>query len=84
MLAAFLPDVAILGIGLPGIDGYSLARSARRSARPPHLIALTGYGTANDRERALDAGFDEHLVKPVDPALLVGILARAMARRQAS
>ena len=66
-------DVYILDIGLPGMDGYELARRLRASADTARarLLALTGYGKAEDRQRALDAGFDHHLVKPVDlPALL--------------
>jgi signal transduction histidine kinase/DNA-binding response OmpR family regulator len=61
-------DVAILDIGLPGMDGYDLARRLR--ANPEHadlrLVALTGYGQAADLKRAREAGFDEHVVKPVD------------------
>lgn len=61
------PEAAILDIGLPGLDGYQLAARLRADAatRPMRLIALTGYGQASDRERALGAGFDAHLVKPV-------------------
>ena len=61
------PGLAILDIGLPGLDGYQLAARLRADAatRPMRLIALTGYGQASDRERALEAGFDAHLVKPV-------------------
>jgi CheY-like chemotaxis protein len=69
--------VAILDIGLPGMDGYELARELRRRAAPLRLIAMTGYGLGADRERARDAGFDEHLVKPVDPAALIAHLAAA-------
>ncbi|QDU27058.1 Autoinducer 2 sensor kinase/phosphatase LuxQ [Anatilimnocola aggregata] len=67
------PDVALIDIGLPAMDGYELARRVRREAEgtPPHMIALTGYGTPEDVQRALDAGFDDHLVKPVNlPELL--------------
>ena len=64
------PDVVVLDIGLPGMNGYSLVRELR--ARPGlaaiTMIALTGYGSPDDRTRALEAGFDLHLVKPVDPA----------------
>ena len=75
-------DVYILDIGLPGMDGYELARRLRASAdtAPARLLALTGYGKAEDRQRALDAGFDHHLVKPVDlPALLALLLRREQA-----
>jgi signal transduction histidine kinase len=77
---SFEPDVAILDIGLPGMDGYELAVHVRRMPRPPRLLALTGYGTAHDRERALAAGFDDHLVKPVDPDRLLEALDRAVQR----
>ncbi len=62
------PDVALVDIGLPGIDGYEVARRLRTNADTRHikLIALTGYGLANDQRRVLDAGFDMHLVKPVE------------------
>jgi len=81
-LRDFAPDAAILDIGLPGMDGYALAgkfAEAPGNARP-RLVALTGYGTQQDRDRALRAGFDEHLVKPVDPEHLVAALDRALAR----
>ncbi|WP_438037035.1 chemotaxis protein CheB [Sorangium sp. So ce204] len=72
-----LPHVAIVDIGLPGIDGLEFARRVRE--KPQHknvyLIALTGYGQQGDRERAREAGFDEHLVKPVDLATLKQLLA---------
>lgn len=65
---SFHPDVALLDIGLPVMDGYDLARRLRAtdSARNVRLIAITGYGQAHDREQALAAGFDAHFVKPVD------------------
>jgi two-component system CheB/CheR fusion protein len=63
------PDLAIVDIGLPIMDGFELARRVRE--RPQHealyLVALTGYGQASDHTAALAAGFDEHLVKPLDP-----------------
>jgi two-component system CheB/CheR fusion protein len=69
-------DVAVLDIGLPGLDGYEVARRLRR--RPGWaktlLIAITGYGQNDDRRRSLEAGFDLHLVKPVDPATLEKVL----------
>ena len=67
----FEPDVAILDIGLPGMDGYALGSELR--ARLPHaqLIALTGYGQASDRQRSRDEGFAEHLVKPLDGTRLL-------------
>jgi len=76
-LAAQLhPDVAILDIGLPDIDGYEVARRIRRQAtRPVALIALTGYGQPEDQRRARDAGFDVHLVKPVSVERLDAAIA---------
>ena len=72
------PDVAIIDIGLPGVDGYEVARRIRGGpqpwARQVRLLALTGYGDANDRHRALESGFDEHLLKPVEPAVLEQLL----------
>ncbi|MES2319177.1 MAG: response regulator [Pseudomonadota bacterium] len=68
MAFAHLPDVALVDIGLPGIDGYEVARRLRKNDDTRHikLIALTGYGLAEDQRRVLEAGFDLHLVKPVD------------------
>ena len=67
-----LPGVALVDIGLPKMDGYEVARAIRRELgdRPLRLIAFTGYGQPADREKALAAGFDEHLVKPVTYAIL--------------
>ena len=64
----FQPQVALLDIGLPVMDGYELARRIRQEPQlaGTKLVALTGYGQAADRERALAEGFDEHLVKPVE------------------
>jgi CheY-like chemotaxis protein len=61
------PNVVLVDIGLPGADGYSVARRIREEHNGgiARLVALTGYGSAADRSRALDAGFDAHLVKPV-------------------
>jgi signal transduction histidine kinase/CheY-like chemotaxis protein len=72
------PDVAVIDIGLPGFDGYRVAREIRCEGSPwsrnVRLIALTGYGQAADRARAIDAGFDVHVLKPVDPAVLQALL----------
>ncbi|HEX4337683.1 MAG TPA: chemotaxis protein CheB [Polyangiaceae bacterium] len=68
LIDEFQPRAAIVDIGLPGIDGLELARRVRKGLKHPnvYLIALTGYGRRGDREMALQAGFNEHLVKPVD------------------
>ena len=69
-------DVALLDIGLPAIDGYEMARRIRQQSDTPILIAMTGYGQPEDRERTKDAGFDYHLVKPVDPEKLQDLLSK--------
>jgi len=72
------PDVALVDIGLPVLDGYELARQARKQFPDGELrlVALTGYGRAEDRQAVLDAGFDEHLVKPVEPDQLARVLRK--------
>jgi CheY-like chemotaxis protein len=77
-LDEFRPDVALIDLGLPGMDGYELARAARArpDGRSVRLVAISGYGQAEDRQRALAAGFDLHLAKPVDPTALQELLAR--------
>lgn len=72
----FTPDVGLLDIGLPGMDGYELAARLRERAggRSLRLFAITGYGQETDRQRSLEAGFDKHLVKPIDPKLLESLL----------
>jgi CheY-like chemotaxis protein len=74
------PEVVIVDIGLPGLDGYHVAHGLRASLGGVFLIALTGYAQPDDRRRALEAGFDIHLVKPVDPEALAAALAQAPAR----
>jgi signal transduction histidine kinase/ActR/RegA family two-component response regulator len=75
-IAVDVPDAALLDIGLPRMDGYALARALRADprSRGMRLIALTGYGRSPDRRNALEAGFDEHLVKPVDVEALLARL----------
>jgi len=77
--AQFGPDVALLDIGLPVIDGYEAARRMRAQLgeRTPLLIAITGYGQESDRTRSRSAGFDEHLVKPIELGALASIVAAA-------
>jgi CheY-like chemotaxis protein len=76
------PDVVLVDLGLPDIDGYEVARRLR--ARPDgaglRLIALTGYGQDEDRRRAAEAGFDAHLTKPVTPELLERAIVAVSAR----
>ena len=66
------PEVVLIDLGLPGLDGYEVARAVRAGpvGKPVVLIAVTGYGQAEDRRRSTEAGFDAHLVKPVSQSLL--------------
>jgi two-component system, OmpR family, response regulator len=74
------PDVVLLDIRLPGLTGLDVARLIRERCagrgKQPIIVAVTGYGSDTDRVLSAAAGFDLHLVKPVDPALLVGLLER--------
>ena len=78
----FDPDVCLLDIGLPrGMDGYEVARRLRSGGRAGlFLAALTGYGQDEDRRRSAEAGFQAHLVKPVDPKVLTELLGRVPQR----
>jgi CheY-like chemotaxis protein len=70
------PDAAVIDIGLPGLDGLELARRIRAAGHADMLlIAVTGYGQPDDRQRSAEAGFDAHLTKPVDPSGLEALLA---------
>jgi signal transduction histidine kinase/ActR/RegA family two-component response regulator len=73
----FRPDVALLDIGMPDLSGYEVARALRQESwsKDLQLIALTGWGQDDDRRRALEAGFDHHSTKPIDPDHLEGLLA---------
>jgi two-component system CheB/CheR fusion protein len=79
-LQAEQPDAAIIDIGLPRMDGYQVARCIRAHphGRTMILLALTGYGRPSDHQRSAEAGFDHHLVKPVD----LGTLARLLSAHQ--
>ncbi|GEM_PF-1091104 len=79
--ASFAPELCLLDIGLPEMDGYELARRLRRhpATAGATLVAVTGYGQDQDRRNSAQAGFDHHLVKPVDMAALEKILAGAAA-----
>jgi PAS domain S-box-containing protein len=72
----FAPDLVLLDIGLPGMDGYEVARAMRRQPQLARvtLVALTGWGAEDDRRRAMEAGFDQHLTKPVDLKVLEDML----------
>jgi CheY-like chemotaxis protein len=75
--AAFRPDVVLLDIGLPKMNGYEVAQRIRKQ-RGDHkvaLVAVTGWGQEEDRRRAMEAGFDHHLTKPVETAALMRLLA---------
>ena len=69
-LREFRPDVAFLDIGMPGMTGYEVAQAVRAEpwGHEMKLIAVTGWGQPDDRMRARTAGFDRHLIKPIDPA----------------
>jgi NO-binding membrane sensor protein with MHYT domain/CheY-like chemotaxis protein/two-component sensor histidine kinase len=73
------PDVALIDIGLPGLDGYRIAQQLRSKGLRTYLIALTGYGRAEDRSRARESGFDEHLTKPPPMERLLELVAAASA-----
>jgi CheY-like chemotaxis protein len=82
---AFRPHIALLDIGLPVMDGYELARRLREhpDLGKTHLFAITGYGQESDRERSRAAGFQEHLVKPIDLAHLASLIDEAAAIAEA-
>src|SRR6516225_8286305 len=73
----FRPDVALLDIGMPNLNGYQAARRIREQpwGKAMVLVALTGWGQAEDKRRAEAAGFDHHFTKPVDPTALERLLA---------
>ena len=77
------PDVAFVDLGLPGLDGYAVARRIRDAgAGGVHLVALTGYGMQEDRARAFAAGFDHHMLKPLEVTALSSLLADLAAGRK--
>jgi signal transduction histidine kinase/CheY-like chemotaxis protein len=82
--AEFRPVVALLDIGLPKINGYDVARRIRQQpwGTDMALVAVTGWGQAEDKQRAIEAGFDHHLVKPVDPTPLTQLLASLATARE--
>jgi CheY-like chemotaxis protein len=85
--SVFAPHVAVLDIGLPGIDGYELARQLRGLDGGANLvlIALTGYGQPQDRTRSRAAGFDYHFIKPVEPVEFeIAVQANPLSRTSAN
>jgi CheY-like chemotaxis protein len=77
LMPVYHPAVVLLDIGMPGLDGYEVARRMRQTAesRDLLLVAMTGWGQEEDRRRSVAAGFDHHLVKPVNPVALQNLLA---------
>jgi DNA-binding response OmpR family regulator len=73
----FEPDTILLDLGMPGMDGYEVARLLRADARHrrTHLVALTGWGQDRDQRRSRDAGFDDHMVKPPDIDRLTALVS---------
>ena len=83
-VATFRPDVILMDIGLPGLNGYDAARRIRAEHSGPHrpvLVAVTGWGQTEDRQRSKEAGFDAHVVKPMDDVTLGRMLAEYGGRR---
>jgi two-component system CheB/CheR fusion protein len=82
--AAFCPEVVFLDIGLPGLDGYEVARRLRTHPATAEalLVAVTGYGQEREVELCWEAGFDRHLLKPVEPQTLRGLLEERTASKR--
>lgn len=82
--ADFNPEIVLLDLGLPGMDGLQLAREMRKEASTANalLIAVTGYGQAADRQRSQEAGFDFHLVKPVSADEIQRVVASRFPREE--
>ena len=78
---ALRPDVILCDIGLPGLDGFGVAGALRRdpATAGAHLVAITGYGSDQVRLRCCEAGFDRYFTKPIDPDVLIELLADAPA-----
>jgi len=82
--AELAPDILLLDIGLPGLSGYEVCRQVRAQPRGAAMVivALSGWGQAADKQKALNAGFDDHLTKPVEHEALTRTLAVINARRR--
>jgi CheY-like chemotaxis protein len=80
--ALFKPDVILLDIGLPQLDGYGVCRHIREQpgGKDILMIAMTGWGQADDRRKSIEAGFDSHCVKPVSHALLAALMTQPRVR----
>jgi len=80
--AQFEPQIVVMDIGLPGLSGYDVVRRMRGELgmRDVYIVALSGYGSEEDRRKSIEAGFDIHFVKPLDPSALPQILAAAACR----
>ena len=78
---SYIPDLVVLDLGLPGLDGYQVAQRLREdpALKSVTLIAATGYGQEEDLRRSREVGFDQHLVKPIDPGELQRLLAELAA-----
>jgi CheY-like chemotaxis protein len=76
LAGSFRPQIVLLDIGMPGLDGFEVARRLRamRDGTALRIVAITGWGQDADREKSRQAGFDVHLVKPVEPTELVRVL----------
>jgi CheY-like chemotaxis protein len=86
LASTWRPDVALVDIGLPDIDGYEVARRIRAlpwGATPPKLVAVSGFGQPQDQRTAYEAGFDLHLTKPVAPEFLRDVM-HALTSREAA
>jgi CheY-like chemotaxis protein len=79
----YQPELIFMDIGLPGLTGHEVAERMRGELgmKDTYIVALSGYGTEEDRRKSLFAGFDNHYVKPLDPSVLPGILAEADRRK---
>ena len=80
--AVYRPDLILLDIGMPRLNGYDTAKQIRNQSWGKRivLVALTGWGQDEDRRRSQDAGFDSHMVKPIEPAVLEKLLANLKAK----